>query len=671
MCKKLAYFLTFSLFLQVPLVVFGNIRLADTGCGNTATEIACEKIAFEKILDSVPVKHPTSIVGDNEWKELEVDAVIAHWKKYTKTKLDTWGLMQLLRFTPKGSQGVIRSLVENNQAYDILNNICDCVRENQDALLFYWDDSDDLYGGAKDLYYKTWFSKINKLLNSSVAALEVSQMLEVAKPCASLLAIMGITGAFQEFFASKGLGVPFSWKKAIWNGLKEPVRKNRITPAVFKAVEDVGFFDNRKFFAYFQHATSGDSYMVAKRALQYLFCFIKNKKILSALSSPIAAATVSADVAWYDYRLFSLVRGSMQRLIFLQEVSKKLQNKISSIAKIIQELKKINSLVNCDPVFENCYAIKQIKRFLMKKEISKDLEELLCLLESSTFEKKSSWRFSRGRLLHTHRMLQEIKNELIPLLQHLGILCGYRTVADLYKDHQTKKVKYCFITFVDAEKPLIKLKNAWFPLIAEDEVVKNDFAFGENGLGVNAVFTGPNGGGKTTSMMTVAFNVLLSKLGIAAADEAYMSEFEKIRTSLTPLSNIKRGLSSFMAEQKRVSEVRKAIEGCDGNILVLLDEPYKGTVESESASRVCRFGKEISTIEHCSLLMATHLEKPITLADETKGIFANYQMGYIEHDDLTFTRTFKLEHGPALWWFHNPKKRSTFIDWLCMQEQVI
>jgi len=672
--KKTFLYVLVSIFLiQAPLRIACSIE-----AGSLKT-FKVEALDIDKLLDSAQLPYAESIIEDNEWNELKIDAIVQNWAQYAKTKFDVWGLKTLLRFAPKGSQGVIRSLVENEHSCNILNGICDIVKENEDSLLFYWDHSNELHYDARDLYYSKmkipfcnkFSEKINKVVNKSIAALEISQFLEVAKPTVTLIASTGLGASVGGFFMSKVLGQPFDWKNSLLSGLKEPIRNNTFRPAVFKDASEVDFRNKGKLYALMIAGTAGDRYMTSKSLLnRYIFGWLKNKSIKNVCSSTIAGLSQGVSVAWYDYNLFSLFRDSYKRLKFLQEVSKKLQSKLVGVSNILRGLKKVDELANCDSALRDCPVVVAIQSFLEKENVSQELNKLLQLLESSTFENKASLLFSRGRLLKTHLMMQELKQELVPLLQHIGLLSGYRVIAKLFQDHAVKRVKYCFVDFVESEKPLIKLRNAWAPLLPEDEVVTNDINLGENGLGVNAVFTGPNGLGKTTSMITIALNVLLSRLGIAAADEATMSNFAKIRTSLAPLSDITKGLSSFMAEQKRVQEVRKDILDCEGKILVLLDEPYKGTVEAESAERVRKFGNEVSNIPKCSLLMATHLEKPILLSDDTKGIFANFQMYAGDKKDGTFVRTFKLKDGPAMWWFHDAKKRGKFIDWLSVQDNV-
>ena len=122
-----------------------------------------------------------------------------------------------------------------------------------------------------------------------------------------------------------------------------------------------------------------------------------------------------------------------------------------------------------------------------------------------------------------------------------------------------------------------------------------------------------------------------------------------------------------MAEEKIMTEIlgnikRSAREHY--HILALIDEPYKGTVDVESAKRIYQFGKDIADFSQALVAIATHVKKPITLEADTGGIFGNYQVKIKEITPGVFERLFKIGKGPARWWFEDDEKRSRFIDWV-------
>ena len=669
-CKFL--FFIFSL-VQLCNPVLAHEVLADNKAKEAfSKERNVSSLDIENILDSVPCfEKDMPIITDNEWDELEIDDIIIKWKKYTKTRFDIWGVKKLLRFAPGGSKEAIKCLVSDDKIFDLLDKIFEVIKENQDALLSYWEHGNKLHYDAKELYFGKLDKKMSRLsraLNNSQAILEIFQFLEIFKPFVKLFGTLGLGGVLNGFVLSKIFEKPFNLKENIIQGIKEPIRNHTFTPAVYKNENEINIHDRNKIFQFVKFATVADRYIFSKVLINtFLDKFIKNKSVSSVTAQLFAGLTQGLVVAFADYNLMYETKNSIKKISFLYKTTNKLHKNLVSIVSIIKALKKIDELANCYPQLGELEAVKNIIIFLRKEGISNKLKNLLELLETPTFN-SYSLIFSKGRLLKAHKLFLEIKEEFIPFLHQVALLGGYRVIANIFRDHEKKRVKFCLVNFVDQKNPYVSLKNGWLPIIDEDKIVPNNIELGVKKGASNAVITGPNGGGKSTSMMMIAFNVLLSKLGIAAADEAYLSNFQKIRTSLHPRATVKSQKSTFMKEQARVKEIQDDIDTCDGNILVLLDEPYKGTFEAESALRVYKFGKDISSIKKCMLLMATHLQKPIDLPEYTDGAFKNLQMGYIQKDEYNFERTFKLEPGPAFWWFNNAKMRSDFIDWLCATE---
>ena len=116
-------------------------------------------------------------------------------------------------------------------------------------------------------------------------------------------------------------------------------------------------------------------------------------------------------------------------------------------------------------------------------------------------------------------------------------------------------------------------------------------------------------------------------------------------------------------KKKRMREIESVLQtrGNVGAQLILIDEPYHGTVEFEASKRVYDFCYAVMDVP-CLLMIATHLQKPIMLEADTQGKFVNFQMDYTEDDLGNITRSFKFIPGPAFWWFNDSVKRSRFID---------
>jgi DNA mismatch repair ATPase MutS len=137
---------------------------------------------------------------------------------------------------------------------------------------------------------------------------------------------------------------------------------------------------------------------------------------------------------------------------------------------------------------------------------------------------------------------------------------------------------------------------------------------------------------------------------------------------LHPQEDLQQGLSTFMAERACMDEIASFAHKSHGPILLLIDEPYRGTVDLEASKRIYAFGKSIADMKYCIASIATHNQYPIELARDTNGAFANWHVHIEEIKSISssFKRTYKIKPGPADWWFEDAEKRSKFIDWLAI-----
>jgi DNA mismatch repair ATPase MutS len=239
--------------------------------------------------------------------------------------------------------------------------------------------------------------------------------------------------------------------------------------------------------------------------------------------------------------------------------------------------------------------------------------------------------------------------------------------------HDTQRCSFSFVSFIPSATPVINLTDCWTPLIKPEHAVSNTFTLGSNGTAIKGIITGPNGGGKSTILKSLGHALYLAHtFGIASAQESLISPFTSLRTCFHPQENLSEELSQFMAEKKCMDAVAQHVydSRSTGFTCLLIDEPYRGTVNTETGERIYSFGSSVAPESHAVLLVATHVEKPIQLANDTQGLFDNYQVLIQERSPTTFKRTFKIAPGVAHWWFESADRRSRFIDWLCHDKNV-
>lgn len=125
----------------------------------------------------------------------------------------------------------------------------------------------------------------------------------------------------------------------------------------------------------------------------------------------------------------------------------------------------------------------------------------------------------------------------------------------------------------------IHLVSATHPLI--EKAVPLDLTIGEEYRGLT--ITGPNAGGKTVVLKTVALMTLMTMIGlqIPAKDGTEIAIFDQIFVDIGDAQSIENALSTFSGHMKNISEILRQTHK---NSLILLDELGSGTEPNEGAA---------------------------------------------------------------------------------------
>lgn len=151
-----------------------------------------------------------------------------------------------------------------------------------------------------------------------------------------------------------------------------------------------------------------------------------------------------------------------------------------------------------------------------------------------------------------------------------------------YFDFLQSKAHYCLeidgIVPKISDKQIIKLYLARHPLLDKNAVVANDFYLGDDKTLM--LISGPNAGGKTIALKTVATLAYMTKMGlpISAACGSELGFFRKIYVDIGDNQSIESNLSTFSAHISVLSVLLKYISSKD---LVVIDELGNGTDPKE------------------------------------------------------------------------------------------
>ncbi len=176
------------------------------------------------------------------------------------------------------------------------------------------------------------------------------------------------------------------------------------------------------------------------------------------------------------------------------------------------------------------------------------------------------------------RILKELTQNVI---QDEGILTTNDQIIG-YFDFLQSKSHYC--VEIDGVVPklldnqFIKLYLARHPLLDKNTVVPNDFNLGNDKTLM--LISGPNAGGKTIALKTVATLCYMTKMGlpIPAGSGSELGFFRKIYVDIGDNQSIENNLSTFSAHISVLSVLLKYISSKD---LVVIDELGNGTDPKE------------------------------------------------------------------------------------------
>lgn len=259
---------------------------------------------------------------------------------------------------------------------------------------------------------------------------------------------------------------------------------------------------------------------------------------------------------------------------------------------------------------------------------AKEVDELVQLLSTSTFKNDPSFFSYKGRAITAFTLMSELKNHFVTMLEKLGELDAYVAIAS-FMQAQKKNAsgQYCFPAYVEKDTPYLNLTNYWHPFLNPATVVTNDIELGGN-VTRNIVVTGPNAGGKSTSLKSITMAVIMAQtLGIAPASSMTLTPFKIVNTYMNVADNAG-SESLFQAEMHRAGKLIESVRSQKGKdfIFVVMDELFTGTNPLEGAAAAYGVIRKLVSYQNCMLIFVTHFKELTELEQETGGMIKNFKV---------------------------------------------
>lgn len=161
----------------------------------------------------------------------------------------------------------------------------------------------------------------------------------------------------------------------------------------------------------------------------------------------------------------------------------------------------------------------------------------------------------------------------------------------------------------------IKLVNGRHPLMDRKMNVPLQFQIGDEIRGI--VITGPNTGGKTVAIKTVALNCLMAQCGLhVACEEADICMNNQILCDIGDGQNISENLSTFSSHIMNVLEILKK---ADKDSLIIMDELGSGTDPTEGMGIAIAILTELKK-SGALYLVTTHYPEVKNYASSESGV---------------------------------------------------
>jgi DNA mismatch repair protein MutS len=157
------------------------------------------------------------------------------------------------------------------------------------------------------------------------------------------------------------------------------------------------------------------------------------------------------------------------------------------------------------------------------------------------------------------------------------------------------------------------------------------------------VITGPNMGGKSTYMRSVALAALLAYVGsFVPAASARLGPLDRILTRIGAADDLARGASTFMVE---MTEAAAILNSATEQSLVLMDEIGRGTSTFDGLALAGAIARELAEKNRCFTLFATHYFELTQLAESIPQV-ANVHVAAAEsRGKVVFLH--EVRDGPA------------------------
>lgn len=546
----------------------------------------------------------------------------------------------------KARQALVKAFAENPELAARVEQILAQVKQAESGFLSYWRTIDPVTQKLiNDLYFSK--SMLKRFNNSRVG-------LEFLTRSGNLGTVYQLTNDMVLFFGLNYVMAKIAAQASQQMSLKGPDGSPLVVDSSLKGVAKSTYQSVKSFFNPYDYYAQVKNVKPQIEQTSSILELQGNppmtaemKSVMEKMGYGLIGAQGAIAIGMLTYKYFTAKKALEQAALTKNSINY-LQTKLIDVATIVNACKAINKLGQQEPeVAQGVLSFAAFEQLLHGND-NADFKELVDLLQTNTFRGEASFFSLSGKVLAANQLMIQEKNQFVSALQALGELDACLSMAKLYNKMKAERVNYCFVNFVEKDKPYVKAVNFWNPFVNAQKVVTNSLELGQGADASKVILTGSNTGGKSTILKALMIDLLMAgTFGIAPAQELTMTQFTFIGSYLRVNDDTASGESKFKAEVLRAKMLTEALASLQTNefAFIVMDELFTGTNSVNASEAAKKVATNLAGFTNSLYILATHFPALTELQAANPGVIKNYKVDIYKDDAGNLMRPFKLESG--------------------------